>query len=64
MKNPIDSSDDSNSSSVVVSRNDVYSGTSGSTSNKGSSAFTRPYSYAPEAAGSVQSDVQANAGPK
>jgi pectate lyase len=60
---PIDSADYSNSASIVVSKGNLYSGTSGMTANKGSSAFTPPYPYTLDAASAVQSEVQSAAGP-
>jgi len=63
VKDPIDTSDYSNSASIAVSKGDLYSGTSGMTANKGSSAFTPPYPYTLDAASSVQSEVQSGAGP-
>jgi pectate lyase len=64
VKNPINSTSFDNSSTVVVSQGNLYSGISGSTANKGSSAFSPPYSFSLESASAVQADVQANAGPK
>jgi pectate lyase len=63
VKDPIDSTDYSNSSSIVVSKGNVYSGTSGQTANKGSAVFTPPYPYTLDSASNVQSEVQSGAGP-
>jgi pectate lyase len=63
VSDPIDSTDYSNSASIVVSKGNLYSGTSGQTANKGSTAFTPPYPYTLDAASSVQSEVQSGAGP-
>ncbi len=63
VKDPIDSTDYSNSASIVVSKGNVYSGTSGQTANKGSAVFTPPYSYTLESANSVEADVESGAGP-
>jgi pectate lyase len=62
--NPIESASYSNSASIVSSRNNTYSGTSGLTADKGTGVFTPSYSFTSEAASLVQADVQANAGPK
>jgi pectate lyase len=63
VSDPIDSADYSNSASIVVSKGNLYSGTSGMTANKGSTAFTPPYPYTLDAASAVQSAVQSGAGP-
>jgi pectate lyase len=63
VSDPIDSTDYSNSASIVVSKGNLYSGTSGQTANKGSTAFTPPYPYTLDAASSVQAAVQSGAGP-
>jgi len=63
VSDPIDSADYSNSASIVVSKGNLYSGTSGMTANKGSAVFTPPYPYTLDAASSVQSAVQSGAGP-
>ena len=63
MSDPIDSTDYSNSATIVVSKGNLYSGTSGMTANKGSTAFTPPYPYTLDAASSVQTEVQSGAGP-
>jgi len=64
VQNPIQSASYSNSASIVSSRNNVYSGTSGLVADKGSGVFSPPYAYSAEAASLVESDVRANAGPK
>jgi pectate lyase len=63
VSDPIDSTDYSNSATIVVSKGNLYSGTSGMTANKGSTAFTPPYAYTLDAASAVQSEVQSGAGP-
>jgi pectate lyase len=64
VKDPIDSTDYSNSASIVVSKGNVYTSTSGQTANKGSTAFTPGYTYTLDAASSVESEVESGAGPK
>jgi len=54
----------SNSSTIVVSKGNLYAGTTGTTADKGTGAFTPPYAFTSAAASAVQADVQANAGPK
>jgi pectate lyase len=63
VSDPIDSTDYSNSATIVVSKGNLYSGTSGQTANKGSAVFTPPYPYTLDASSSVQSEVQSGAGP-
>ena len=63
VSDPIDSTDYSNSATIVVSKGNLYSGTSGQTANKGSAVFTPPYPYTLDAASAVQSEVQSGAGP-
>ena len=62
--NPIQSVSYSNSASIVSSRNNIYSGTTGLTADKGTGVFSPSYAYTAQAASLVQADVQANAGPK
>ena len=64
VSDPIESSSYSNGASIVVSRNNIYTNTSGTTANKGTAVFTPPYTYTADAASSVQADVQVSAGPK
>jgi pectate lyase len=63
VSDPIDSTDYSNSATIIVSKGNLYSGTSGQTANKGSAVFTPPYPYTLDAASAVQSEVQSGAGP-
>jgi pectate lyase len=64
VKNPIDSTSFSDTATVVVSKNNLYSMTTGSTADKGGPAFTPPYPYALDPTNQVQAIVQAGAGPK
>jgi pectate lyase len=65
VSDPIDSADYSNSSTIVVSKGNLYSGgTSGMMGNKGTTAFTPPYPYTLDAASAVEAAVQSGAGPK
>jgi pectate lyase len=64
VKNPIDSADYSNTASIVVSKGNVYTSTSGATTNKGSAAFTPPYPYTLDATSGLQAAVMAGAGPQ
>ena len=63
VSDPIDSTDYSNSATIVVSKGNLYSGTSGQTANKGSAVFTPPYPYTLDAASAVEAEVQSGAGP-
>jgi len=65
VKNPIDSSDtDANAASILESDGNVFTNTSGTQAAVGSGkAFHPPYTYTPDAPGSVQSEVEAGAGP-
>jgi pectate lyase len=54
----------SNASTIVASRNNLYTNITGTTADKGAGVFTPPYSYTAQSASAVQADVQANAGPK
>jgi pectate lyase len=63
VSDPIDSTDYSNSATIVVSKGNLYSGTSGQTANKGSAVFTPPYPYTLDASTAVRSEVQSGAGP-
>jgi pectate lyase len=64
VKDPVDSTDYSDAASIVVSRGNVYTGTSGQTANKGTAVFTPGYPYALDAASAVESEVQSGAGPR
>lgn len=64
VSDPIESSSYSNGASIVVSRENVYTSTSGTTANKGTAVFTPPYTYAADATSGLQAAVQAAAGPK
>jgi pectate lyase len=63
VSDPIDSTDYSSSATIVVSKGNLYSGTSGQTANKGSAVFTPPYPYTLDAASAVEAEVQSGAGP-
>jgi pectate lyase len=64
VSDPIESSSYSNGASIVVSRENVYTNTSGTTANKGTAVFTPPYTYTADATSGLQAAVQAAAGPK
>jgi pectate lyase len=64
VEDPIEISSYSNGSSIAVSTGNIYTNTSGNTSNRGSAVFTPPYTYTLDAASGVQAAVQAAAGPK
>jgi pectate lyase len=64
VRNPINGTEFSNAASVVVSRGNVYQGTTGTTADQGSTpVFTPPYPYALQAVGAVEAAVRAGAGP-
>ena len=63
MRNPINSAEFSNAASIVVSRGNLYQGTSGTTADQGTAVFTPPYPYSLQAAASVEAAVRAGAGP-
>ncbi|HTB72198.1 MAG TPA: hypothetical protein VK762_03085 [Polyangiaceae bacterium] len=64
VKNPIDSADYSNGASIIQSSGDLFQMTTGTTQDIGGTAFTPPYSYAPDPAAGVASAVQHGAGPQ
>jgi pectate lyase len=64
VRNPINSTEFSDAAAIVVSRGNIYQGTSGSTADKGTAVFTPPYPYTLQPASAVQAAVQAGAGPR
>ena len=63
VRNPINSTEFSNAASVVVSRGNLYTNTSGTTADKGTAVFTPPYAYSAVPASAVEAAVRAGAGP-
>jgi pectate lyase len=64
VKEPIDTADFANGSSIIQSIGNLYSGTSGSTADKGGTAFTPPYGYTLDATSGLQTAIQNGAGPQ
>jgi pectate lyase len=64
VRNPINSAEFSNAASIVVSRGNLYQGTSGTTDDKGTAVFTPPYPYALQPAATVEAAVRAGARPR
>ncbi len=62
VNDPIESQSHSNAESVVVSRDNLYLGTSGEIADKGTNVFAPPYAYTLDKPNLIQSDVSANAG--
>ncbi len=64
VKNPIDSADYSNSSSIIQSVGNLLQMTTGTSQDIGGTAFTPPYAYTLDPASGVESAVKNGAGPQ
>ena len=63
VKNPIDSTDYSNSASIIHSTGNLLQMTTGTSQDIGGAAFTPPYAYTLDPASGVESAVKNGAGP-
>ena len=64
VRNPINSTEFSNAASIVVSRGNLYQGTTGTTADQGTAVFVPPYIYTAQPAAVVEAAVRAGAGPR
>jgi pectate lyase len=64
VRNPINSTEFSNAASIVVSRGNLYQGTTGTTADQGTAVFVPPYLYTAQPAAVVEAAVRAGAGPR
>jgi pectate lyase len=61
---PINSTDFDSPASVIVSRGNIYTNTTGSTADRGTGVFTPPYPYTLDDANGVEAAVRSGAGPR